>query len=121
MQTAAVIKTVANAAADASVDKPQPEEEEVACNVAAAAASTHVELMCHGSSVSQSDFTCLTPHPSPPLPIFLSPVCLFVSLSLALFELCFQCCRAQRVAAFMHSYAPMYAPRFGACHSSLLP
>lgn len=81
MQTAAVIKIVANAAADASVDKPQPEEEEEACNVAAAAASTHVELMCHASSVSQSDFTCLTPHPTPSPHLPLSRLSVHLPLS----------------------------------------
>lgn len=101
MQTAAVIKIVANcAAADANVDRPQSEEGEEdgeACNVAAAA-STHVELMCHASSVSQS----VRPPPLAPPAHLPYSVCLFVSLSLslALFELCFQCCRAQRVAAF---------------------
>lgn len=70
MQTAAVIKIVANcAAADANVDRPHSEEgedeEEEACNVAAAA-STHVELMCHASSVSQS--VSQTPFSRPPSP-----------------------------------------------------
>lgn len=50
--------------------------------------------------------------PSPPLTSHHLPLFrLSVSLSLALFELCFQCCGAQRVAAFLHSYAPLYGLR----------